>query len=59
MAKGQDKGNKDKAKNKEKKKLTIKEKKKLKQVKKDKAAGIFKPSVASTLVKEKPAVKDK
>jgi hypothetical protein len=36
MAKGQDKGGKDKAKNKDKKKLGIKEKKKLKEEKKKK-----------------------
>ena len=49
MAKGQDKGGKDKAQNKDKKKLSIKEKRKMKQDKKDKAAGILKPNIGGAL----------
>lgn len=49
MAKGQDKGGKDKAQNKGKKKLSIKEKKKNKKEKKDKASGILKPGVNNAL----------
>ncbi len=58
MAKGQDKGGKDKAQNKDKKKLSIKEKKKIKQEKKDKAAGILKPTINSVLT-DKNSSKEK
>lgn len=53
MAKGQDKGGKDKAQNKDKKKLTTKEKKKLKQEKLNKKNGILKPNISAALNQNK------
>jgi hypothetical protein len=57
MAKGQDKGGKDKAQNKDKKKLSIKEKRKMKQDKKDKAAGTLKPNIGGALNDKNSAAK--